>query len=346
MVCPSLQELPPAPTGKTGWPWTEESVRSAGRAIGLDSCPRITLITPSFNQGQFIEETIRSILLQGYPNLEYFILDGGSSDETVAIIEKYSRWIDFWVSEPDHGQSSAINRGLRMASGIHANWINSDDMLYKNALTSTVMSHGLAPDVVYVGDCLSIDAEDNVLFTHRGRVRSFEELLRIRTVWHAGGSIDQPATLFPLEIALQVGGLNEANHYAMDYELWGDLLLAGVRVEYTEIPFGFFRWHDGQKSQSSVTHNESMFDAAEALLARAGVLSKEMRQTLLADLLEYRKEYPERVWRQSGRLARTGLPRSIVIPIRYLKQRVEKTFGSFRPGKYQTASGSSRREQV
>ena len=90
-------------------------------------------MTPSFNQGRFLEETIRSILLQGYPNLEYFVLDGGSSDQSVEIIEKYAPWIDFWVSERDRGQSAAINRGLRMGSGSYATWINSDDMLCKDA---------------------------------------------------------------------------------------------------------------------------------------------------------------------------------------------------------------------
>src|SRR5262245_37717609 len=117
MHCLTLRDLPPPPAGKTGWPWTEESLRLSERMPEVHCWPPITIITPSFNQGRFIEETIRSILLQGYPNLEYFVLDGGSTDDTVAIIRKYSSWISFWVSEPDHGQSAAINRGLRMGSG-------------------------------------------------------------------------------------------------------------------------------------------------------------------------------------------------------------------------------------
>src|SRR5438552_11628422 len=130
MKCPTLRELPPPPSGKTGWPWTEESVPSPNGDEPAGGAPtRVSIITPSFNQGRFIEETIRSILLQGYPNLEYFVFDGGSTDNSVEIIKKYSPWIDFWVSEPDRGQSAAINRGLRMGSGSHATWINSDDML-------------------------------------------------------------------------------------------------------------------------------------------------------------------------------------------------------------------------
>src|SRR5262245_9999832 len=111
--CPSLAELPKPPSGKNGWPWTEESSRLPESKPGTGSWPRITIVTPSFNQGRFLEEAIRSILLQGHPNLEYFVLDGGSVDGSVEIIEKYSQWLDFWVSELDHGQSAAINRGLR-----------------------------------------------------------------------------------------------------------------------------------------------------------------------------------------------------------------------------------------
>src|SRR4030095_2867904 len=187
VTCPSLTKLPPPPPGRTGWPWTEESLRFPGPTAATHSWPRITVVTPSFNHGRFIEETIRSILLQSYPNIEYFVLDGGSTDNTVEIIEKYSPWIDFWVSEPDRGQSAAINRGLRMGSGSHATWINSDDMLCKNALYHHLSTHELAADVGYIGDCVSIDEAGNILATQRGRVQSFEDLLRFRSVWRTGG---------------------------------------------------------------------------------------------------------------------------------------------------------------
>jgi len=87
--------------------------------------PCLSFITPSFNQGRFLEATLRSVLLQGYPNLEYFVLDGGSTDNSVEILQKYSPWLSYWVSEPDGGQSAAINRGLHMSSGFYATWINS-----------------------------------------------------------------------------------------------------------------------------------------------------------------------------------------------------------------------------
>src|SRR6185503_20481856 len=129
MQSPSLNDLPAPPPGCTGWPWSEESVR-----VASPSFPRITVTTPSFNQRSFLEATIRSVLLQGYPNLEYFVMDGGSTDGSVEIIKKYAPWIDYWVSEPDGGQSAAINRGLQMGTGKFAAWINSDDLLCKNAV--------------------------------------------------------------------------------------------------------------------------------------------------------------------------------------------------------------------
>src|SRR5689334_19628453 len=101
MQCPSLDVLPAPPRGKTGWPWTEESRRPIEADSTRGSWPRISIITPSFNQGAFLEATIRSILLQGYPDIEYLIFDGGSTDGSVEIIKKYSPWISFWVSEPD-----------------------------------------------------------------------------------------------------------------------------------------------------------------------------------------------------------------------------------------------------
>jgi len=276
-------------------------------------------------QGQFLEETIRSILLQGYPNLEYFVMDGGSTDESVEIIKKYSRWIRYWVSERDGGQSAAINRGLRMGSGALATWINSDDMLCKSALSSHFLTQPSAQDVVYVGDCVYIDQDGSLLFVHRGRVTSFEDLVRVRTVWHSGGCIDQPAVLFPLQLAWDVGGLSETNHLTMDYELWGRFLLAGAKLQYTQIPFGFFRRHEQQKTNNQLKQTKSMIDAAARLVTSADFLPPETKQQLLSDLGAYWAAYPERVWKQSGRLARMGLPRSIVDPLRDLRERVEST---------------------
>ena len=105
MHCPTLAELPPPPPDKTGWPWSEESPPLPATMPDGSPWPRISIVTPSYNQGQFIEETIRSVLLQGYPNLEYIVMDGGSTDNSVEIVRNYNSWLAYWVSEPDRGQA-------------------------------------------------------------------------------------------------------------------------------------------------------------------------------------------------------------------------------------------------
>jgi glycosyltransferase involved in cell wall biosynthesis len=315
--------LPPA--DRSGWPWTEESLRTPEREPEVSSLPKITIVTPSFKHGQFIEETIRSILLQGYPDIEYFIFDAGSTDETVDIIRKYSPWISFWVSEPDRGQSAAINRGLRMGSGSWATWINSDDMLCKDALTDHFGNKVYAEYVVYIGDCVMIDKAGNNLFTHRGRVQSLEDLVRIPSVWRAGGSIDQPAVLFPLELALRVGALNEENHYTMDYDLWGKFFLAGAQFRYTGIPFGIFRQHEEQKTRNILRQTEWLLNSARLLVTSANTFSAETKEEILSDLKAYQDAYPHELWKQTGRLAKAGIPPAIVTFIRSIKAKAQRS---------------------
>jgi glycosyltransferase involved in cell wall biosynthesis len=281
--------------------------------------PRITVVTPSYNQGRFIEETIRSVLLQGYPNLEYFIFDGGSTDNSVEIIEQYAPWLSYWVSEPDAGQSAAINRGLRMGSGLYATWICSDDMLYTNALVEHATRIGFAGNVVYVGLCFYMDVTGLIVRQHCGRIHSLEDLLRIRSIWRSGGNIVQPEVLFPLELALEVGGLNPDNYFTMDYELWGKFFLAGARFQYTEIPFGMARRHPNQKTQAGLPQTQSLIQTAATLVTLADSLSEETRNQLLADLEAYQEVYPQEAWRNSGRLARLGLPPVIVQLLRRLR---------------------------
>jgi glycosyltransferase involved in cell wall biosynthesis len=126
-----LAILPSPPLDKTGWPWTIETNPQV--YVSSRTYPRISIVTPSYNQAQFIEETIRSILLQNYPNLEYIIIDGGSTDGTVEILKKYETWLTYWVSEPDRGQSHALNKGIERATGEWIGWQNSDDVYTEKA---------------------------------------------------------------------------------------------------------------------------------------------------------------------------------------------------------------------
>jgi glycosyltransferase involved in cell wall biosynthesis len=293
--------------------------------------PRISIVTPSFNQAQFLEATIRSILLQGYPNLEYFVLDGGSSDGSVEIIQKYEPWLTYWVSEPDGGQSAAINRGLRLGSGVFATWINSDDMLLRDALATHATRIGFDPRVVYVGDCLYIDSENRAVQMHRGRVHTVEDLVRIRTIWRAPaqrGHIVQPEVLFPREMVLKVGGLNVRNHRTMDYELWGILLLAGAEFRYTHIPFAMFRLHSEQKTGQGWAQTRALVATAKKIAEQAHAIPEHTREDLIADLCAYERDY----WRDTGPLARLGLPQSVVVSLRdaraILRRRALNLLGS------------------
>ena len=319
MNCPSLNELPAPPSGRTGWPWTEESACLPDETGVGDSLPVISVITPSYNQGNFLEETIRSVLLQGYPKLEYIILDGGSQDQSVEIIKKYSPWSSYWVSEPDGGQSDAINRGLMRATGRFATWINSDDLLCKNALVEQAVQFGFDENTVYLGNCVYIDQFGKKLSEHCGRVQSLEDLVQIDCVWRADGQIVQPEVLFPRELTLSAGGLNPENHYTMDYELWGKLLLAGAKFQYTHIPFGMFREHPAQKTHDPLRITESLLITAAELVKSANCFSEETKRERLDRLEAYKVAYDEAFWRGTGRLARIGLPRGVVSQLRSFK---------------------------
>jgi glycosyltransferase involved in cell wall biosynthesis len=315
MRCPSLRELPAPPAGKTGWPWTEESESLPAHMPDGEPWPRISVVTPSFNQARFLEATLRSILLQGYPDLEYFVLDGGSTDGSINIIKKYERWLTHWVSEPDGGQSVAINRGLRLASGLFLTWINSDDMLSRNALVDHASRFGFSPAVVYVGDCVYVDDEDRELSRHRGRVHNFLDLVRIPTVWRASGRrghIVQPEVLFPRQLTLDVGGVDERNHLSMDFDLWGKFLLAGAMFRYTEIPFARFRIHGDQKTGQGWAMTLSLVGTAVKLVGQAPHLPEKDRQIIVAELAAYEREY----WLNTGPLARARLPQRVVLPLR------------------------------
>ena len=134
MHCPELHLLPPPPPGKTGWPWTAESHAWWKDDFAAD-WPRISIVMPSFNTAEYLEAAIRSVLLQGYPNLDFIIIDGGSNDDSLNIIEKYSGWLTDWVSEPDDGQYHAILKGFLKTNGNIMGWLNSDDMLFPEGLS-------------------------------------------------------------------------------------------------------------------------------------------------------------------------------------------------------------------
>ena len=166
MRCPTLSELPPPPSGKTGWPWTQASPQLPDQMPDGAEWPKISIVTPNYNYGRFIEETIRSVLLQGYPNLEYIVIDGNSTDNSVEIIKKYEPWLTYWVSEKDKGQANAINRGINLATGEWFNWINSDDILLQNAFLTLVKIAQLVDNPKWISGA-RIEMSEDGLFGDR-----------------------------------------------------------------------------------------------------------------------------------------------------------------------------------
>jgi len=319
MCCPTLRELPAPAKHKTGWPWTGESERLPDKMPDGKPWPKISIVTPSYNQGQFIEETIRSVLLQGYPNLEYIIIDGGSTDNSVEVIEKYSPWLTYWVSEPDRGQSHAINRGLKTGTGLFATWINSDDMLCKNALMRLATWADWQAQDVYVGGCVFVDEKGKAFKVHQGRIHSFEDLVCIRQIWRSDGYIAQPAVLFPMQLFWYVGGLDGANHWTMDYELWGKFFLQGASFKYHDIEFGIFRSHKSQKTKDGLRTTCSLVRTTRKFIKMGKFLPKAKRKSLLADLRAYKKEYLSRSGRR-GRLEEIGIPTWLISILVTIKQ--------------------------
>ena len=217
MRCPTLKELPPPPPGKTGWPWTEESPQLSETMPGGSSWPRISIVTPSLNQGQFIEETIRSILLQGYPDVEYIIIDGGSTDGTLKVIKRYEKWLTSCISEPDRGQSHAVNKGFSRASGEILAWLNSDDY-YLPGVFQIIATRSLKhPEAgAWAGGGRQIDTSTGTkLWDRQPPPLVFQEILSWREY-----CLPQPSCFLNRSILKEEVYLNEDYHMQMDYDLW------------------------------------------------------------------------------------------------------------------------------
>jgi glycosyltransferase involved in cell wall biosynthesis len=206
-----LSDLPAPPNHKKGWPWTKQSASMSQSRSNSESWPTISVITPSYNQGEFIEETIRSVLLQGYPNLEYIIIDGGSDDQTLDIIQKYDPWIHKWVSEPDDGQAHAINKGLKQATGSIHGWINSDDFYVPGALATVARSLRTNDCDAVSGGRLLVDRDSNVTGWSIPPSKNPED---------GGNPWAQDSTFWRSYIYERVGYLDESYSFAMDYEFF------------------------------------------------------------------------------------------------------------------------------
>jgi hypothetical protein len=211
--------------------------------------PRITLVTPSFQQGRFLAETIESVLDQGYPNLQYIIVDGGSRDESVAVIQRYDKHLDWWVSEADQGQSDALRKGFARADGALLNWLNSDDLLRPGALhavAETWLTSGA--DLIIGEDLFFTDNPVKPVGHFRPSGHHWPECLRF---WREEFRYHQPCTFFSARAWIASGGIDTSLHYVMDYDLYCRILaLPDCRVQFLQQPLSAFRLHAEAKTSA------------------------------------------------------------------------------------------------
>lgn len=247
--CAAMARRVPQPTTLSGrWPSVADVPRSGGGATfgAGKTLPKITIITPSYNQGQYIEDTIRSVLLQGYPNVEYMIMDGGSTDGTLDVIKKYEPWITYWESGPDGGQAHAINKGLDKATGDICTYVNSDDYYLPNALW-------------YVARTFLEQDWDLCLGNRQGSLFSARMLLR-RSEWKqwlkplgapflVGSSeyaISQESSFWSARCAAG-HRFDEDLHYMLDVD-WFSRIASSARVLRTSKELGVYRPQPASKT--------------------------------------------------------------------------------------------------
>lgn len=205
--------------------------------------PKITIVTPSYNQADFLEETILSIINQKYPNLEYIIIDGGSTDNSVEIIKKYEKHIDYWVSEKDFGQSHAINKGFARATGEILNWINSDDILCENALLNIGKAYlsRKNDNVIIAGNGYEIDEKSKIL---RERNVLFVEEASL----NIAGQPIQSSIFYSKKLVDECGGVNPIIRYSMDIELYSKFAFLKPETIVINHFFASFRIHTNSKT--------------------------------------------------------------------------------------------------
>jgi len=249
--------------------------------LKLTNYPMVSIVTPSYRQAGFIENTINSVLSQNYPNLEYFVQDGGSVDGTVEILEKYENQLSGWSSKPDNGQSQAINLGFAKTSGDIMAWLNSDDLLLPGTLAIVIDYFNKHPeiDVVY-GNRLLIDKNDMdigrwILPGHDGEVLSWvdyipqETMFWRRSIWNRVGS-----------------QIDESFRFAMDWDLLVRFREAGAKFAHIPYFLGAFRIHEQQKTSAEINEvgHQEMDRIRERLLGKVPT-KKEIRKKVVPFLL-------------------------------------------------------------
>ena len=207
--------------------------------------PKLSIITVSFNQVEFLERTIKSVINQSYKNIEFIIIDGGSTDGSIEILKRYDKYIEYWVSEKDNGQTHGINKGFRKATGDFVCFQNSDDIFYPGAFESFVQSININTDYsLFYADHKIIDQNDNVLDMHKLMpVCYFLQVFK-------GPLIHNQACFWKRSIFKHIGYLDEEYNFDMDYEFFTRVLYHGYKAKYIPEYLGAFRLHANTKTSN------------------------------------------------------------------------------------------------
>ena len=264
--------LPQPPEGKTGWPWfipADTNSTDVGTV-----CPPITVVTPSYNQGEYLEETIRSVLLQGYPNLQYIVVDGESSDRSAEVLDKYAAHITHLIREPDTGQSDAIAKGLNLATGKFFNWINSDDMLLPGVLMQ-LGNHFVESYDLYTFRVL-VRGETCEPYTMQNHNLTAKGILRADSY-----SFSQPGLWFRTQRVRECGGIDRNFNYGFDWDLLIRYLSDNHRVFYSTSAGAIFRLHAASKTMQETSKTES---ADNRFLQESHVIRLKLERTLSESL--------------------------------------------------------------
>jgi glycosyltransferase involved in cell wall biosynthesis len=233
---------------ETGWPWTGDAGPAPFTAADSHRWPRISVVTPSLNQCAFIEAALRSVLLQGYPNLELIVVDGGSTDGSIDTIARYREWLTHLICEPDSGPAHALNKGFKLATGEIFAVLNADDFYLSGGMAKIAQEFLRFPSAdVVSGHGYLAEPSGKLgapLFSDRWHAGRFA---------HGACVLVQPATFFRRNVFEKVGGFNQANRTTWDLELWADMARAGASFRSVEGFVAAFRLH-----RESITANRQL----------------------------------------------------------------------------------------
>lgn len=275
-------DLPPVPEGRTGWPWVASRPVLPPLMATHTPWPRVSIVTPSLNQGAFLEAALRSVLLQGYPNLELIVVDGGSADESADVLARYRPWLTETISGTDAGPASALNSGFARATGDILGFLNADDFLLPGCCER--VAKGLArtrADVISGhGYFATPDGKLGApLYSDRWHPRRFA---------YGACVLMQPATFFRRHIFRRVGGFSELTRTAWDQQLWADMAMAGALFTMCDEPLAAFRLHRGSITGSETLRGQRHADSRSVLELMRG-RPEDLRDRLFGWLLRLRK---------------------------------------------------------